>query len=83
MEEHTALRHQRILEVGSEGTGDTESERDYAAWKKRRTDLLSKASQPSISVQTVTAIARLEAPKTLADLPHVQVGGSQQRVFAT
>lgn len=73
VEEHTALRHQRILEVGSEGTGDTESERDYAAWKTRRTDLLSKASQPSISVQAVTAIARSEAPKTLADLPHVQV----------
>ena len=32
-----------------------ESEHDYAAWKRARTDLLMRASQPSISVLTVTA----------------------------
>ena len=61
VEEHAALRHQRILEADPDSSAAAESEQDYAAWMKGRTDLLKRASQPSISVQTVTALARSEA----------------------
>ena len=40
VEEHAALRHQRILEVDADKTAADESEQDYAAWKRGRTDLL-------------------------------------------
>jgi ATP-dependent helicase/nuclease subunit A len=72
VEEHAALRNQRILEIGPDNSA-AESEQDYAAWKKGRTDLLKRASQPSISVQTVTALARSEASKQLGAFPPVQV----------
>ena len=68
--EQAALRHQRILEVGPDNTATAESEQVYAAWKKGREDLLSQAAQPSISVQTVTALARAEEQATR---PPVQV----------
>jgi ATP-dependent helicase/nuclease subunit A len=73
VEEHAALRHQRILEAGPDSSAAAESEQDYAAWKRGRTDLLERASQPSISVQTVTALARSEASQQLGALPPVQV----------
>jgi ATP-dependent helicase/nuclease subunit A len=73
VEEHAALQHQRILEVDPDGAAAVASEQNYAAWKKGREALLSRASQPSISVQTVTALARLEAPKHLRPHPPVQV----------
>jgi ATP-dependent helicase/nuclease subunit A len=73
VEEHAALRHQRILEVDPDGTAAFASEQNYAAWKEGREALLSRASHPSISVQTVTALARLEAPKYLRPDPPVQV----------
>ena len=73
VEEHAALRHQRILEVDPDGAAAVASEQNYAAWKEGREALLSRASQPSISVQTVTAFARLEAPKDLRAHPPVQV----------
>jgi ATP-dependent helicase/nuclease subunit A len=73
VEEHAALRHQRILEVGPDNNAAAESEQDYAAWKKGRTDLLSRASQPSISVQTVTALTRSEGPPQLGAFPSIQV----------
>jgi ATP-dependent helicase/nuclease subunit A len=69
VEERAPLRHQRILEVEAAETAANESEQDYAAWKRARTDLLIRASQPSISVQTVTALARLEAPQQEARPP--------------
>ena len=69
VEEHAALRHQRILEVGPDNSAAAESEQDYAAWKKRRTDLLSRASRPSISVQTVTTLARSETSQQLGAPP--------------
>ena len=50
-----------------------ESEQDYAAWKKGRTDLLNRASQPSISVQTVTALARSDASQQLGMPAPVEV----------
>jgi ATP-dependent helicase/nuclease subunit A len=70
VEEHAALRHQRILEVGRDNSA---AAADYAAWKKGRADLLNRASEPSISVQTVTALARSEASQQLGVLPPVQV----------
>ena len=73
VEEHAALRHQRILEVDPDKLAAAESEQDYAAWKKGRTDLLSRASQRSLSVQTVTALARLEASQQLGTFPPVRV----------
>jgi ATP-dependent exoDNAse (exonuclease V) beta subunit len=73
VDEHGALRHQRILEVGSDRAGGTESEQDYTAWKNCRTDLLSKASRPSISVQTVTALASSSTSERFADRPPVQI----------
>ena len=73
VEEHAALRHQRILEVGPDNNAAAESEQAYAAWKKGRTDLISRASQPSISVQTVTALTRSEGPPQLGAFPSIQV----------
>jgi ATP-dependent exoDNAse (exonuclease V) beta subunit len=73
VEEHGALRHQRILEVDSEGTAAAASEEGYGAWKEGRENLLSRASQPTISVQTVTARARSDAPPHLEASPTVQV----------
>jgi hypothetical protein len=80
VEEHAALRHQRILEVDPDGAAAVASEQNYAAWKEGREALLSRASQPSISVQTVTAIARLEAPKHLRAHPPVHAATSNDRV---
>jgi ATP-dependent helicase/nuclease subunit A len=73
VEEHAALRHQRILEVGPDNSAAAESEQDYDAWKNGRTDLLKRASQPSISVQTVTTLARSEASRKLGAFPPIQV----------
>ena len=68
----TALRHQRILEIGPDNTVAAESEQDYAAWKTAREDLLSEALQPSISVQTVTALARARASQHPEARPPIQ-----------
>jgi ATP-dependent exoDNAse (exonuclease V) beta subunit len=73
VEEHAALRHQRILAVDPDNNAAAESVREYAAWKKGREDLLTEASQPSISVQTVTAHGRSEPPQLLATRPSVQI----------
>jgi ATP-dependent exoDNAse (exonuclease V) beta subunit len=73
VEEHAPLRHRRILEVDPDNRAAAESEQDYAAWKKGRTDVLDKVSQPSILVQTVTALARSEPPQRLEDRPPVQI----------
>jgi ATP-dependent helicase/nuclease subunit A len=73
VDENAALRHQRILEVDPHKGAAAESEKVYAAWKKGRTDLLSRASQASISVQTVTAVARSEASQQLVARSSVQV----------
>ena len=73
VEERAALRHQRILELDPDKLAAAESEQDYAAWKNGRADLLSRASQPSISVQTVTALARSEASQQLGAFPPVRV----------
>jgi ATP-dependent exoDNAse (exonuclease V) beta subunit len=73
VEEHGALRHQRILEVDLEGTAAAASEEGYAAWKEGRETLLGRASLPTLSVQTVTALARSDALTHLSTRPTVQV----------
>jgi ATP-dependent exoDNAse (exonuclease V) beta subunit len=73
VEEHGALRHQRVLEVDSEGTAAAASEEGYAAWRDGRETLFSRASLPKISVQTITALARSDAPTHLGARPTVQV----------
>jgi ATP-dependent exoDNAse (exonuclease V) beta subunit len=73
VEEQAALRHQRILEVDPDEAAAAESEQDYATWKRGRTELLNRASQPSIFVQTVTALARSEASQQLGMRAPVEV----------
>jgi ATP-dependent exoDNAse (exonuclease V) beta subunit len=73
VEEHAALSHQRVLKVDPDGAAAAASEQNYAAWKQEREALLSCASRPSISVQTVTAHARLETSKHSRARPPVQV----------
>jgi ATP-dependent helicase/nuclease subunit A len=73
VEEHTAIRHQRVLEVDRDGTAAAASEQNYAAWKEGRDALLSRASQPSMSVKTVTEFARVEAAKQLRRGSPIQV----------
>jgi ATP-dependent helicase/nuclease subunit A len=63
VEELAPLRHQRILEIDPDGAAAAASERNYAAWKAGREDLLATASKPSLSAQTVTSFVRNEAPK--------------------
>jgi ATP-dependent helicase/nuclease subunit A len=72
VEEHTAIQHQRVLEVDRDGTAAAASEQNYAAWKEGRDALLSPASEPSISVQTITAFA-VEAAKQLRRGSPIQV----------
>jgi len=61
VEEQVALRHQRILEVDQNSFTAAASEQNYARWKMEREALLARASQPSMLVQTVTSLTRMEA----------------------
>jgi ATP-dependent exoDNAse (exonuclease V) beta subunit len=63
VEEHAALRHQRVLELDPDPVAAAASEQNYAAWKMEREALLAQASQPSMRVQTVTSLARKEDVK--------------------
>lgn len=72
VEEHAALRHQRILEIDPHASVAA-AEQDYTAWQRARTELLVQASQPSISVQTVTALARSQAFQKAGPRPPVQI----------
>jgi ATP-dependent exoDNAse (exonuclease V) beta subunit len=72
VEEHAALRHQRILEMDADGAAAAASERNYASWKEEQQIVLRRASQPSISAQSVTALARLERPQ-IPFRPTVQI----------
>lgn len=81
IDDQAALRHQRILEVDPDGIAAAASEQNFARWKSEREALLTRASQPSILVQTVTSLARMEAAKasdsqsehTTRAHPHVHV----------
>jgi hypothetical protein len=63
VEERAPLRHQRLLEADTDGAAAAESQRFYAAWKTGREALLATASEPSLSVQTVTSFARSAATR--------------------
>jgi ATP-dependent helicase/nuclease subunit A len=56
VEEQAPIRHQMILKEG--GTAAAESEANYAAWKAAHQTLVAQASKPSMSVETITSIAR-------------------------
>jgi ATP-dependent exoDNAse (exonuclease V) beta subunit len=58
--EQASLRQQRILETDADDGVAAASERAYAGWKTVRDEIIDGASQPSLSVQTVTALARAE-----------------------
>jgi ATP-dependent exoDNAse (exonuclease V) beta subunit len=61
VEEQAPLRQQRILAVDPDGAAAAASEASYAVWKSARQEMLAGASRLSLSVQTVTTIARTEA----------------------
>ena len=58
VEEQAPLRQQRILEVDPDGAAAAASEQNYTSWKTERAALLARASQPLLSVQTVTSLVR-------------------------
>ncbi|MCC6947021.1 MAG: UvrD-helicase domain-containing protein [Bradyrhizobiaceae bacterium] len=58
-EQHAPLRHQRVLELDADGAAAA-SEENYRLWKIAREELLARASQPALKVQTVTELARRE-----------------------
>jgi ATP-dependent helicase/nuclease subunit A len=76
VEELAPLRHQRILEMDDAGAAEA-SERSYAAWKSERESLLTKASEPSLFVRTITSHIRTAGYATEAsgqgDEPHVHI----------
>lgn len=57
VDEHAPLRHLKILEPDGGREAAVQSEQDYSAWSTARDKLLATASRPSLSVQTVTALA--------------------------
>ena len=69
VEEQAPLRHQRILEADPDGTVAAASEESYAAWKAAREALLAQASRPSMSVRTVTSLARPRRPRLRRQKP--------------
>jgi ATP-dependent helicase/nuclease subunit A len=58
-EEPLPLRHQQILETGSDRAAASEA--NYAAWMRQREALLAAASQPSLTAKTITSLARAAA----------------------
>ena len=56
VDEPLPLRHQQILEAGSEGAAASEA--NYAAWLQEGETLRDGAAAPSLTVKTVTSVAR-------------------------
>ena len=79
MEEQAPLRQQRILEPDPDGTAAAASEASYAGWKAARGEVLAVASRPSLSVQTVTMLARAEAANERVQVEIVKSPGSPAR----
>jgi ATP-dependent exoDNAse (exonuclease V) beta subunit len=57
VEEGAPIRHRRLLEAEGGGV-ESESERDYVAWKEAKAELVRRAAEPSLVVQTLTSAAR-------------------------
>ncbi|RWM89502.1 MAG: ATP-dependent deoxyribonuclease subunit A [Mesorhizobium sp.] len=79
IEEQAPLRHQLILEADPDGTAAAASEDNYAAWKLARDALLAQATHPSMSVRTVTSLARAAEAETSATEINKPDGGDQSR----
>jgi ATP-dependent exoDNAse (exonuclease V) beta subunit len=75
VDEQEQLRHQRILEADPDGTVAAASEENCAAWKAGREALLSQAFYPSMSVRTVTSLARTAAAESSTENMAVKAGG--------
>jgi ATP-dependent exoDNAse (exonuclease V) beta subunit len=76
VEEQAPLRHQRILQADPDGTAAAASEENYSAWKAARETLLAQASYPSMSVRTVTSLARATAAEASGtESTPAEVGG--------
>ena len=71
VDEPVPLRHQQILEGGSSGAAVSEA--SYAAWIEQREALLARASEPSLTVQTVTALSRSSGTSSAGTEPDVHV----------
>ena len=80
VEELAPLRHQRILEADADGAAAAESQRNYAAWKMGREALLAKASEPSLSVQTVTSLVRSAATRAAGGVAEGNGSGAEPRI---
>ena len=66
VEEQEQLRNQRILQADPDGCVAAASEENYSAWKTQREALLAQASYPSMSVRTVTSLARAATAEVFA-----------------
>jgi ATP-dependent helicase/nuclease subunit A len=80
VEELAPLRHQRLLEADADGAAAAKSQRNYAAWKTGREALLAKASEPSLSVQTVTSLVRSAATRAAGGVTEGTGSGAEPRV---
>ena len=81
VEEQEQLRHQRILQADPDGTVAAASEEDYSAWKEAREALLGRASCPSMSVRTVTSLARAAAAGASATENEAAEEGGRKRTI--
>src|ERR1700730_5497419 len=59
-EEHAPLRNQGVLGADTHGAAAA-SEANYALWTRAREALLAQASYPTIKVQTITSLARMDS----------------------
>jgi ATP-dependent helicase/nuclease subunit A len=73
IEQLAPLRHQRLLEIDSGGVTAAESTRNYETWKTERRALLARGSEPSMQVQTVTALVRSSEGSELRTEPSVDL----------
>jgi len=79
-EEQEQVRHQRILQPDPDGTVAAASEENYAAWQSAREALLARATCPSMSVRTVTSLARTAAAEASATENTAAKAGDQTRI---
>jgi ATP-dependent exoDNAse (exonuclease V) beta subunit len=77
--EQAPLRQQRILETDPDGAAAAASEGAYAGWKTVRDETIDIASQPLLSVQTVTTLARAEVVTAGIPVEIVKSPGSLER----
>jgi ATP-dependent exoDNAse (exonuclease V) beta subunit len=71
-EENVGVRQQRILEADESGAEVARGEQSYSQWKERRSATVAQASEPSIRVQTATALSA-GATFSVLDLARIQL----------